>query len=223
MRSLVFATLLTAITMAPHTPLRAEESLSVPDSAWEVRPLLPGMQAPAFELTNADGSRYRFEQGNQAKPRVITFYRGGWCPYCSAYLGSLRLAEQELDELGFEIVFISADQVDVLKPGLEDKTQSGFHYTLLSDNDLIAARAFGVAFRLDDELFSKYVNDFGHDLEGASGRTHHMLSVPATFVIDRKGVIQFSYVNPDYRVRLHPDVLVAAARAAAAGSFRVKR
>ncbi len=141
----------------------------------------------------------------------------------SAYLGQLRHADQQLVDLGYEVVFISADQVDVLRPGLEDKTQSGFHYVLLSDNDLVAARAFGVAYHLDDETFSKYVNDYGHDLEGASGRTHHMLPVPATFVIDRKGVIQFAYVNPDYRVRLHPDVLVAAARAAAAGSFRVKR
>ena len=50
-------------------------------------------------------------------------------------------------------------------------------------------------------------------LEGSSGETHHVLPAPATFIIGTDGIIQFQYTNPDYKVRLHPDVLLAAARA----------
>jgi peroxiredoxin len=55
---------------------------------------------------------------------------------------------------------------------------------------------------------------YGADLEDASGENHHMLPVPAVFLAGTNGVIQFTYANPDYRVRLHPDLLLAAARLA---------
>ena len=56
---------------------------------------------------------------------------------------------------------------------------------------------------------------FGIDLEKASGENHGQLPVPSVFVLDQDGVIQFHYVNPDYRVRIDPDVILAAAKAAA--------
>jgi peroxiredoxin len=48
-------------------------------------------------------------------------------------------------------------------------------------------------------------------IEAASGGKHHELPVPAVFLVATNGVIQFEYVNPDYTVRAHPDVLLAAA------------
>jgi peroxiredoxin len=39
------------------------------------------------------------------------------------------------------------------------------------------------------------------------------LPAPATFLIGSDGIIRFEYTNPDYKVRLHPDVLLAAANA----------
>jgi hypothetical protein len=43
-----------------------------------------------------------------------------------------------------------------------------------------------------------------------SGEKHHLLPVPAVFVVACSGIIQSSYVNPDYKVRLHPDLLLAS-------------
>jgi hypothetical protein len=37
---------------------------------------------------------------------------------------------------------------------------------------------------------------------------------PDTFVIGTDGIIDFAYVNPDYKVRVDPSVLLAAAKAA---------
>ena len=75
-----------------------------------------------------------------------------------------------------------------------------------------ANRAFGLAFQVDDELFSKYLT-YNIDLEKASGQAHHVLPAPATYIIGTDGIINFAYINPDYKVRLHPDVLLAAAKA----------
>ena len=50
------------------------------------------------------------------------------------------------------------------------------------------------------------------DLEKASGYDHHYLPVPATYLVGNNGVIQFQYANPNYKMRLDPDLLIAAAK-----------
>jgi peroxiredoxin len=52
------------------------------------------------------------------------------------------------------------------------------------------------------------------DIEAASGETHHLLPIPAVFIVGQDGVIDFSYANPDYKTRLSSEVLLAAAKAA---------
>ncbi|MFT5140559.1 MAG: peroxiredoxin, partial [Rhodothermales bacterium] len=63
-----------------------------------------------------------------------------------------------------------------------------------------------------DELHERYLT-MDIDVEAASGENHHVLPVPSTYIIGSDGVINFQYTNTDYHVRLHPDVLLAAARA----------
>ncbi len=51
------------------------------------------------------------------------------------------------------------------------------------------------------------------DIEDASGEKHRWLPVPSVFLLDTDGKVLFHYVNPDYKVRIDGDVLLAAARA----------
>jgi len=125
-------------------------------------------------------------------------------------LVQLRDIESQLSEYGFQILGISPDQPVKIRETIE---KHGMKYQLLSDSKMAAARAFGIAYQVDDatlELLAKH----GIDLEAASGEKHRELPVPAVFVMGTSGVIQFEYVNPDYSVRLHPEVLLAAARVA---------
>jgi len=182
---------------------------AVPDDARDVHPLLPGMKAPAFSAIAADGSHYAFQPGKLAKPAVIIFYRGGWCPFCQTYLSELRKVQDKIMDLGLDLIFLSADSPQTLSPAVADGAK--LRYQLLSDNSMKIAEQFGIAFHLDNKTFQRYLA-YGLDLEKASGYQHHILPAPATFIVDTDGIIKFSYVNPDYTVRLHPDVLLAAAR-----------
>lgn len=76
---------------------------------------------------------------------------------------------------------------------------------------MAAAKALGIAFKVEEETVALYKDKYGIDLEGDSGQTHHLLPVPSVFVAGADGVISFSYVNPNYRVPLSADVLLAAA------------
>ena len=48
-------------------------------------------------------------------------------------------------------------------------------------------------------------------LEATTGTTQHELPVPSVFIIDTTGTIRYVYSNPDYKVRLASDALLAAA------------
>ena len=123
-------------------------------------------------------------------------------------LGQLQKIEPELIQLGYQIIAISPDRPEKLAESIK---KQNFNYLLLSDRKLIAARAFGIAFKVDDETVSQYKKR-GIDLEDASGETHHFLPAPSAFVVDKEGIIKFAYTNPDYKVRVIPEVLLKAAR-----------
>ncbi|MDT8410544.1 MAG: peroxiredoxin-like family protein [Wenzhouxiangellaceae bacterium] len=200
MRRLIAAFLLIAIS---QNPAFAE----IYDQAEQVRPILPGMQVPSFKVADVEGLVTEVGPDAIEKPIVLTFYRGGWCPYCNMHLAELRKAEAELEAMGFEVWFISPDQPELLAEG----DDSEYGYELLSDPGMNAAEAFGIAFRVDEETYQRYVG-FGMDLNERSGDDHRALPAPATFIIGSDGIVQFSYVNPDYTVRLAPEVLLAAAQ-----------
>ena len=122
----------------------------------------------------------------------------------------MRTIAPELEKIGFQVIAVSTDsppQVDA------HRKKNDFPFPLLSDSKMSGARALGIAFHLDDPTVAQY-GKFGIDVEAASGETHHELPVPAVFVIGTDGKIRFEHVNPDYKSRLDPDVLLSMAKAA---------
>lgn len=111
--------------------------------------------------------------------------------------------------MGYQIVAISADRPSKLQESL-DKHDLGFQ--LLSDSTMTAAIQFGLAWQAPESLVKQYLS-YDIDLEAASGQAHHVLPVPAVFVVGTDGVVRFQHVNPNHRVRLDAAVLLAAARA----------
>ncbi len=182
-----------------------------PDDAAKVKPLMVGATAPAFTAREADGSTFRFRPGKLARPVMFIFYRGGWCPYCNAHLKDLRDAVPRIRAMDFDVLFLSTDRPEILRSSLKEPVD----YRLLSDSEVNAARAFGVAFRVDDATYAKY-KSYGVDLEQTQGAKHHELPVPAVFIVDRSGAIRFAHVNADYTQRLTARQVIDAAAAASA-------
>jgi peroxiredoxin len=123
-------------------------------------------------------------------------------------LVQLRAIESELNGVGVQLFAIAPDKPSKLKETI-DKHKMGFR--LLSDSDMAVARSFRVAYTLDDQTFAE-LKKCNIDVEDASGQKHHMLPVPAVFLVATNGLIQFEYVNPDYKVRLDPELLLLAAK-----------
>lgn len=200
---------LVLVSLMPGMAAAQTDRTRIHQSADQVEPLLPGMRAPEFQVMDASGNPVVFHPDKMEKPVIVTFFRGGWCPYCNLHLAELRHAEEELKSLGFDIWFMSIDRPEILYESLDDPDTS---FTVFSDAKIEATRGFGIAFKVDDETVERY-QGHGIDLAETSGEGHQVLPAPATFLIGQDGIIHFQYTNPDYKVRLHPDVLLAAARA----------
>ena len=121
----------------------------------------------------------------------------------------MQEVESELKELGYKIIAISPDRAQYLKESIAKQSLS---YQLFSDSLLAAAKAFSLAFRLDDGTLVK-LKQYDIDIEEASGQRHHLLPVPAAFIVSSDGKIVFSHHDADYTKRIDVEKLLEIARA----------
>jgi len=194
--------------------LAAGGALAAPaPSAAAARPLAVGARLPAAEIRALDGATINLADLAAGRPTLVVFYRGSWCPYCNKHLAALQEIEPDLLALGVQIIALSPDDL----PGLEkSRGQNHLNYRLFSDRAMHAADAFGLAFRVDATTRQKYAA-YGIALAPIPGDPDpeaRWLPVPAAYLIDRKGTVKFAFADPDYKVRLAPAELLAAARAA---------
>jgi len=188
----------------------AEENIA--DSPEQTRPLQAGDRAPDFTVYNVDGSPFQFQANKLERPTLIITFRGGWCPYCNTQLQELRNVLPEIKKSGVDILFLSGDRPEILYSNLKQETQdsiNGLDYTILSDADTDAGKAFGLAFRVPDETINKYMQR-DWDLADSSLVKHKVLSIPAVYVIRINGEIAFAHTEPDYRIRLPAQDVKAA-------------
>lgn len=184
------------------------QTRSVAKSAEDICPIKVGQKIPSAHLRGINGNEIDIKDIVSGKSAIIIFYRGGWCPYCNMQLSQLAKIEDSLISLGYKILAVSMDNLEHLK---ETNDKYRLKYELYSDSKANASAAFGIAFKVDDEYVNKLKNH-SLDIEAASGETHHILPVPSVFIVDGKGIIQFEYVNPDYKVRLNSDLFLKAAQ-----------
>ena len=164
-----------------------------------------GARVADFTLRNAGGEDVQLADLLAKGPVVLSFYRGGWCPYCNIELRALQRSLPQINDFGAELVAISPETPD----HAQDTTEtSDLEYEVLSDTGNKVARAFGLVFTLAEELRPIY-QDFGIELPDYNGDESFELPVPATYVIGQDGVVRHAFVDPDYSLRLDPDDVVA--------------
>jgi peroxiredoxin len=169
------------------------------DSAKTIAPIQVGQTAPDVTLKTSAGESFDMGAAVRSQPTVVIFYRGGWCPYCNLHLSELQGIEKELKEWGYQILAVSPDGPSALQPTM-DKHE--LNYTLLSDREMAASSAYGVAFRLTEKMTKKY-KKFGLDLASVPGDPEsRWLPVPAVFVIGADGIVRFVHSDPNYKVRI---------------------
>ena len=159
---------------------------------------------PDFSLPDPQGVYRSLGELVSEGPLVLSFNRGGWCPYCSHELSGWGEATSALKAAGGRLVVVSGE----LGQGASAlKVMAGEDALVLCDVDHGVALASGLAFHLSAELNALYL-DIGLDLATIYGSGGGFLPIPATFVIDRDRVIRYGFVDPDFRYRAYPPDVV---------------
>ncbi len=184
----------------------------IAESADLVSPLLNGQQAPEMQVTTIENKQVPLSKVLNNKKTILFFYRGGWCPFCNTQMGQLKQLEPKLKAAGFQLVGVSTDAPENLQKSVD---KMSLDYQLISDYNSTISQAFGLAFFTSQKVTERYLakmNLTNPLQKNGHGDERLVLPVPAIYVIDSKGLVQFSYVNPNFKVRLHPELLLKAAQ-----------
>ena len=144
----------------------------IADKAEDISPLLIGEKIPTLILENSNGEKVSTDKIFNKKT-VLVIYRGGWCPYCNSQLSEMQEIENQIIELGYNVVAISPDAPSFLKQ-TEDKKE--LKYQLYSDSDGKFSEALGIAFKKDKPKLDKY----------SEGKNPGFLPVPTVYIINEK-------------------------------------
>lgn len=167
-----------------------------------------GAKAPDFTLTDATGAPVNLATLLADGPVILTWYRGGWCPYCNIQLRAYQDALPQFTALGAQLVALSPELPD---NSLSTKEKNNLAFTVLSDTGSAVARAYGVSYRLPDSLIDAFKGRL--DIPAANGDDSWELPLGVTYVIATDGTIAYAYLNADYRQRAEPSEIIAALKA----------
>jgi peroxiredoxin len=199
--------------LAARTPeerkVRADAIAEVDRSGLARDALGVGEVVPEFVLPDAHGRELDIADLLVGGPTVISFYRGGWCPYCNLELRALQARLPDLRAVGASLVAISPELPD---RSLSTEEKNELSFPVLSDHGNEVARKFRIVHAIGPEVVA-YQRRNGNDVAKYNGAETAEVPLPATYVVDRDGVVRYAFVAADYTHRADPDKILAAARA----------
>jgi len=169
-----------------------------------------GDKIPEFAVKDIHGKTVSSSEALKKGPLVVSFYRGGWCPYCSLELRALEKYHDEIKANKGTILALSPELPDRALKSTEDK---GLSFVPLADANNEVARSFGLVFELVKGLANLYRLGFDLDLTEINGTDKFELPIPATYVTDSSGVVRHAFVDADYTKRMEPTAIIETLKA----------
>ncbi|UUW08407.1 AhpC/TSA family protein [Flavobacterium plurextorum] len=162
-----------------------------------------GDKSPSFSLMDASGKAVSLEEKLKKGRVILTWYRGGWCPYCNLTLRSLQSHNAQFNELNAQLIALTPELPD---NSLSTKEKNELTFDVLSDIDNKVAKEFGLVFKVTEEVNSFYKKF--HDLKDFNGGSGDELPLTATYIIEQNGEISYSFIDVDYRKRAEPQAII---------------
>jgi peroxiredoxin len=164
--------------------------------------LQAGQKAKDFTLKNAMGDSVHLYDELAKGPVVLTFYRGGWCPYCNMQLRAYQEVLPEIEALGARLIAVSPQSPDNT---LSHQEKSELQFQVLSDTNGLIAAIYNILYDVPPYIQEIMANQFKLNLAEYNATERWILPIPSTFMIDETGIIRSAHVNPDFMKRPEPE------------------
>ncbi|WP_372938649.1 peroxiredoxin-like family protein, partial [Seonamhaeicola sp.] len=161
-----------------------------------------GDKAPNFTLNNALGEPVSLTDYLKKGKVVLTWYRGGWCPYCNLTLHALQEELSNFKAQGANLIALTPELPD---ESISTSEKHNLQFEVLSDVGNKVAREYGIVFQLTDEVAKMYNQSF--ELNKHNGDESNELPLAATYIINEEGEIIYAFLDADYRNRAEPSEL----------------
>ncbi|SDF40606.1 peroxiredoxin-like family protein [Cellulophaga baltica] len=162
-----------------------------------------GETAINFTLPNALGKKITLYDELENGPVILMWYRGGWCPYCNMQLHYMQEMLPEFKKLGASLLAITPETPD---NSISTKEKNDLEFEVLSDLDNKVGYEYKVVFKLTEDVKEIYENGF--ELSKFNGNDKGELPLAATYIIGQNKVIQYAFLDADYRNRAEPQDLL---------------
>ena len=153
-----------------HNEHRASHKPHIQPILKTVGPLQPGTAAPAFDLNCTPDQKVSLSEF-RGRPVILAFYPADWSPVCGDQMALYNELLAEFQKFGAQLLGISVDGVWCHEAFAKDRR---LRFPLLSD------------FEPKGETARKY--GAYRETDGCTER--------ALFVVDKAGMIAWSYISP---------------------------
>ena len=184
--------------------VRAVQVRAIEEIAGKVKPLAIGSPCPQFQLKDQNAEAVSSAEILTRGPLVICFFRGRWCPFC---IGQLEAMNAILDRIKGSRASLVAISPQTVQQSFFMADQHKLQFPLLSDAHNKVAWQFGLAYLVPEYQQSIYRRAF-INLPFINGDDSWELPIPATYIVDRNGIIRYASANANYTERPEPtDIL----------------
>jgi peroxiredoxin len=156
-------------------------------------------KAPDFNVKDQNGANVSLRDLRKKGPVVIVFYRGNWCPYCNKELKNLQDSLQLLVDKKAQVVAITPEAAEGVQ---ETVKKTGATFPILYDADAKLAKAYQVAFVVDERTTKRYKSADIDLLKINNQKETAYLPVPAVYIVNRDGSVTYRYFESDYKKRV---------------------
>lgn len=176
-------------------------TMALVDMDFSKMTLRTGDSVKDFTLTNAINNEITLSEILKNKMVVLTFYRGGWCPYCNMALRALEAVLPEIVSNGASLVAISPELPNKSLSTIEKNELS---FEVLSDVDNTVAKNFNLVFSMPKDLQALYKDEWNIRVDEHNGNEDYELPLAATYIINKSHEIIYHFVTERYTERAEP-------------------
>ncbi|RFU28123.1 peroxiredoxin, partial [Scytalidium lignicola] len=179
-----------------------ENSISTAKSEFDAsKAIQVGATFPSFNLSDATGKEVTLAdllaKGNGV---LISFYRGSWCPYCNLELRALQKHLAEFEAKGVTLLAITPELPDA---SLTTAEKNELKFPVLSDVGAKLTKEIGIFWQQTQGLRGMLSGN-GLDWKKQYGDDSFGVPIPATFLLDKQGVVRNEFLDADWSTRLEP-------------------